>query len=83
MTDSRITRIVDQLADLSDEEMQNLVETINNKRIGRKKEKQEKAIEAFRTSFEKLKKLDVDVFYYDIDGEEFILHPDDIFFKSW
>ena len=83
MTDSRITRIVDQLADLSDEEIQNLVETINIKKAERKKEKQEKAIEAFRASFKELDKLDVDILCYDCDGAEIILHPDDIFFQSW
>lgn len=83
MTDSRITRIVDQLADLSDEEMQNLVETINTKRAEKKKEKQEKAIEAFKVAFCKLIELDVDVRYSDNEDGETTLYPDDILFRFW
>lgn len=83
MTDSRITRIVDQLADLTDEEMRNLVETINIKRMEKKKEKQEAAVREFKSLFQKLDELDVDVLCYDADGAEIILHPNDVFFQSW
>lgn len=83
MTDSRITRIVDQLADLSDEEMANLVETINTKRKERKQEKQEKAIEAFRAAFNELIGLGVEVLYYDLNGCEAVLTPLDVYFQPW
>ena len=83
MNDSRITRIVDQLADLSEEEMANLVDAINTKRKERKKEKQEKAIQEFKVSFEELNKLDVDVLFFHNEEGEIILHPDDIFFQPW
>lgn len=83
MTDSRITRIVDQLADLSDEEMQNLVNTINIKRAERKNEKQNAAIREFKSLFQKLNELDVSVLCYDADGAEIILHPNTIYFQCW
>lgn len=83
MTDSRITRIVDQLADLSDEEMQNLVETIHIKRMEKKREKQEAAVREFKSLFQKLDELDVDVLCYDADGAEIIIHPNDVSFQSW
>ncbi len=83
MTDSRITRIVDQLADLSDDEMVNLVNTINTKRAERKREKQEEAILQFKNLFQKLDELEVDVMCYDADGAEIILHSKDVFFQPW
>jgi hypothetical protein len=82
MTDSRITRIVDQLVDLSDEEMQNLVEAINIKKTEKKKEKREKAIDAFQAAFYELDELGVGVLYYDVYGDETLLTPSEVFFQS-
>lgn len=70
MTDNKLNRIVDQLADLSEEEMEVLTMAIRDKRKARRNEKIEKAIKDLEIAFNALSELGVDIYDCGIDGED-------------
>ena len=82
MTENRLNRIVDQLADLSDEEMEVLTTAISDKRKERKNEKIEKAIKDFENAFYTLTELGVNISYNDIEGEDWTLVFEDLHFDN-
>lgn len=68
MTDSRLERIIDQLADFDEQELNFIVEKIYLERQEKRKARINKLIENFKEAWEELSKEGVGIYYSD---EEF------------
>ena len=81
MTDSRLERIIGQLADFDEQELDIIVKKINKEREERRQAKIKKLIENFEKAWEDLINAGIDICYYDEDGECYYLNANNFSFE--
>lgn len=79
MTDSRLERIISQLADFDEQELNFIIEKICLERQERKEAKVNKLIENFKKAWDDLLDAGVDIYYYD-NHDEWSLDVDSFHF---
>lgn len=80
MTDSRLERIIGQLADFDEQELDAIVMKINKERAERKQAKVNKLVENFRKAWIDLSNVGLDIYYNEDICEEDPLNLDNIEF---
>lgn len=80
MTDSRLERIIGQLADFDEQDLDIIVTKINKERAERKQAKINKLIENFRKAWIDLSNVGLDIYYNEDICEECPLNLDSIEF---
>ena len=81
MTDSRLERIIGQLADFDEQELDIIVKKINKEREERHQAKINKLIENFKRAWEELLEAGVDICYYGENDEGCYLDTDNFNFE--
>ena len=80
MTDSRLERIIGQLADFDEQELDTIVKKINKEREDRHQAKINRLIENFRKAWIDLSKAGIDIYYTEDICEECSLNIDNLEF---